>query len=407
MRILMVSDVYFPRINGVSTSIQTFKTEFEKLGHEIVLIAPDYPQGSSQGSHQDSPQDYAADESILRIKSRSVLFDPEDRMMHYRDILALIPRLREMQFDLVHIHTPFVAHYAGVRLAAALYIPCVATYHTLFEEYLFHYIPFLPRFLLRAFARHFSRTQCNQVDSVVAPSSEIVDLLHRYGVEQAIEIIPTGILSGSFKAGDGDSFRRQFGIPLDRTVLLNVSRVAHEKNLGLLLEMLKLAVEKHPQLCLVIAGEGPARKACMEQAQRLGLNEHIYFVGYLDRATQLIDCYHSADLFVFSSRTETQGLVLLEAMAAGTPVVSVAAMGTRDILIDCPAAQIVEDDAQEFANSLLDILADPARMQSLRDSCETVIQAWDSAAMAGRMLAFYRAVLASQSRESAQVPNEV
>lgn len=395
MRILMVSDVYFPRINGVSTSIQTFKQEFEKQGHEVVLIAPDYPQ------------EYTKDETILRINSRGVLFDPEDRMMHYRSILALIPRLREIHFDLVHVHTPFVAHYAGVKLASALAIPCVVTYHTLFEEYLYHYIPFLPRSLLRAFARRFSRTQCNQVDSVVAPSSVIVDLLHRYGVEQAIDIIPTGIRSGSFSEGNGKSFRRQFGIPEDRIVLLNVSRVAHEKNLGLLLEMLRIAVDKNPRLCLVIAGEGPARKACMEQAQQLGLNDHIYFVGYLDRATQLIDCYHSADLFVFSSRTETQGLVLLEAMAAGTPVVSVAAMGTRDILIGCPAAQIVEDDAQAFATTLLEIVEDPARMKSLQDNCEAAVKAWDSTTMASKMLAFYRGVLATQPANSAQVPNEV
>lgn len=395
MRILMVSDVYFPRINGVSTSIQTFKQEFEKQGHEVVLIAPNYPQ------------DYPTDETILRINSRGVLFDPEDRMMHYRDILAMLPRLREMNFDLVHIHTPFVAHYAGVKLANSLAIPCVVTYHTLFEEYLFHYIPFLPRSLLRAFARRFSRTQCNQVDSVVAPSSVIVDLLHRYGVEQSIDIIPTGIRSGSFSEGDGSSFRRQFGIPEDGIVLLNVSRVAHEKNLRLLLNMLKLAVQKNPKLCLVIAGEGPARKACMEQAQQLGLNEHIYFVGYLDRATQLIDCYHSADLFVFSSRTETQGLVLLEAMAAGTPVVSVAAMGTRDILIECPAAQIVEDDPQAFADTLLEIVEDPARMKSLQDNCEAAVQAWDSTTMASKMLSFYRSVLAAQTTNSVQVPNEV
>ncbi len=394
MRILMVSDVYFPRINGVSTSIQTFKQEFEKQGHDVVLIAPDYPQ------------EYPADKTIIRIRSRGVLFDPEDRMMHYRSILALTPRLLDKGFDLVHIHTPFVAHYAGVKLADALSIPCVVTYHTLFEEYLFHYIPFLPKSLLRAFARHFSRTQCNQVDSVVAPSSVIVDLLHRYGVQQAIDIIPTGIRSGSFSDGDGSNFRQQFGIPQDRIVLLNVSRVAHEKNLGLLLNMLKLAVCKNPNLCLVIAGEGPARKACMEQAQLLGLNDHIYFVGYLDRSTQLIDCYHSADFFVFSSKTETQGLVLLEAMAAGTPVVSVAAMGTRDILIDCPAAQIVEDDAQVFADTLLEIVNDPQRLKTLQDNCASAVQAWDSTTMASKMLGFYRGVLDSQDTEATQIPSE-
>ncbi len=387
MRILMVSDVYFPRINGVSTSIQTFKQEFEKQGHEVVLIAPDYPQ------------EYQEDNSIIRVKSRGVLFDPEDRMMHYQEIVALADILAEENFNLVHVHTPFVAHYAGVKLAEILQIPCVVTYHTLFEEYLFHYIPFLPRQLLRAFARRFSKAQCNQVDSVVAPSSVIVDLLQRYGVKQSIDIIPTGIRSENFRRGSGDKFRQQFGIDKDKIVLLNVSRVAYEKNLGLLLHTLKLALERLPQLCLVIAGEGPAREACMEQAQQLGLSDQVHFVGYLDRNTELMDCYHSADLFVFSSKTETQGLVLLEAMAAGTPVVSVAAMGTLDILIDCPAALVVEDNANDFSNKLTDLLNDQNALESLKSSCEAVMHEWDSVVMAGKMLSFYEQVIQNSGAE--------
>lgn len=392
MRILMVSDVYFPRINGVSTSIQTFKQEFEKQGHEVILIAPDYPQ------------EYLEDDSIIRIKSRGVLFDPEDRMMHYQQVIALADTLAEEKFNLVHVHTPFVAHYAGVKLAEILQIPCVATYHTLFEEYLFHYIPFLPKQMLRAFARRFSKTQCNQVESIVAPSSVIVSVLERYGVEQSINIVPTGIRSENFKSGNGNKFRQRFGIGGDRVVLLNVGRVAYEKNLGLLLHTLKLAVDKLPQLCLVIAGEGPARKSCMEQARQLGLIDHVHFVGYLNRNTELLDCYHSADLFVFSSKTETQGLVLLEAMAAGTPVVSVAAMGTRDILIDCPSALIVEDNAEDFSNKLIDLLNDQLALESLKSNCEAAVHEWNSTVMASKMLMFYEQVVQNSRTE---IPNFV
>jgi len=136
VRVLMISDVYFPRINGVSTSIETFRRELHQLGHETLLITPEYPQASQ-----------AADPAIRRVRSRYVPRDPEDRMMRRGDIRRLLPELAAAHFDLVHIQTPFIAHYAGVELARRLKLPVVETYHTYFEEYLHHYVPLLPRAL--------------------------------------------------------------------------------------------------------------------------------------------------------------------------------------------------------------------------------------------------------------------
>ncbi len=377
MRILMISDVYFPRINGVSTSIQTFKSEFESKNHEVVLIAPEYPAG------------YDQHESIIRIPSRAIPLDPEDRMMRYRDIIKLIPRLESYRFDLVHIHTPFVAHYAGVKIANTLGIPCVITYHTLFEEYLFHYIPYIPKFLLRLFARRFSTSQCNQANGVVVPSSIIVNLLKGYGVDNNVKIIPTGIDADKFIQNKRSHFRSKFGIPENKKVLLNVSRVAFEKNIGVLIEMLAKAKQYLPDVHLVIAGEGPAKNSYVRQANNLDLNDHISFVGYLDRNSELIDCYHSADLFVFSSKTETQGLVLLEAMAAGTPVVSVAAMGTKDVLSECRGAIITDGSVDDFCRKVVTLLQNQDSMTKLSNEAVLYARKWDSAALAGNMIEYY------------------
>ena len=384
MRILMISDVYFPRINGVSTSIQTFKSEFNNNGHQVTLIAPDYPNASDQ------------EESVIRIPSRTIPFDPEDRMMKYKNILQIIPRLKKIKFDLVHIHTPFIAHYAGIKIAKSLNIPCIITYHTLFEEYLYHYIPFIPKQTLRFFARRFSSSQCNQVRGVVAPSSVIVNLLERYGVENKIKIIPTGIDSKKFINGKGNDFRTKFGISADKMVLLNVSRVAFEKNIGVLIEVLHRIKKQIPNIHLIIAGEGPARKSYMQQASKLGLNDHISFVGYLDRNSELVDCYHSADVFVFSSRTETQGLVLLEAMAAGTPVVSVAAMGTKDVLKGCGGAKITDGSVDDFCHKVVTLLQNQETLTKLSEQAEIYARKWDSTALAEKMMGFYNNVISSQ-----------
>ena len=377
----MISDVYFPRINGVSTSIQTFKTEFERAGHQVVLIAPEYTGNDEQH------------ENIFRVKSRSIPYDPEDRMMVSSHIKQLIPKLKQYNFDLIHIQTPFVAHYSGIKIAKALNIPCVITYHTLFEEYLYHYIPLIPRQVLRFFARRFSSSQCNQAQGVIAPSSIIVDLLKTYGVKNNIKIIPTGINSQKFKYGDGSKFRTKFNISPEKKILLNVSRVAYEKNIGLLIELIDKARKLIPDIMLVIAGEGPAKTAYMEQAEQLNLGEHIAFVGYLDRDSELIDCYHSADLFVFSSVTETQGLVLLEAMAAGTPVVSLAAMGTKDILIGCDGARITSGEIDDFCNKVVSLLNDHDTYNDTKLAAIDHAQKWDSSTLASKMISFYQQLI--------------
>ena len=377
MRILMISDVYFPRINGVSTSIQTFKQELESLGQEVFLLVPDYP----------AP--YFAEPGIFRISSRGVVLDPEDRIMRFSKIIEKIPALRELAIDVVHINTPFVAHYAGVRIARELGVPCVSTYHTLFEEYLYHYIPWLPKGLLRFCARRFSMLQCNQVEGVIAPSSVIVRLLQDYGVEQPIVTLPTGINAAHFARGNGAEFRRRLDISTSAKILLNVSRVAFEKNIFLLLNMFARLQQQQPDTYLVIAGEGPARESCIAYAKSLQLEHRIRFVGYLDRRTELVDCYHAADLFVFASTTETQGLVLLEAMAAGLPVVSVAAMGTKDVLREGEGVHITDGTVEDFAGKVSALLNDPVRYAQL---CETAMQyaaTWDAHQCAQRMLTYY------------------
>jgi 1,2-diacylglycerol 3-alpha-glucosyltransferase len=381
LKILMISDVYFPRINGVSTSIQTFRNELTALGHEVVLVAPDY--GAIQSDEQD----------VMRVPSRYLVLDPEDRMMRAQRVRELAPALRERRFDLIHIQTPFVAHYAGMAIADQLGLPRVETYHTFFEEYLFHYVPFLPRGWMRALARRFSRTQCNSLDAVVVPSFPMQAVLREYGVTVPLEVIPTGLELQRVAGGDGQAFRRQHGIAPDRPTLVHVGRVAFEKNIDFLLRMLVRVREHVRDVLLVICGEGPALMHLRRLALRLGVTDNVLFVGYLDRTKGLLDCYCAGDAFVFASRTETQGLVLLEAMALGVPVVSTAVMGTRDILGPQRGALVVREDEAEFATKAVQVLRDADLRQRLSDEARTYAREWSAQVMTARMLAFYRRVV--------------
>lgn len=384
MKILFLSDVYFPRINGVSTSIHTLRQQLAAQGHRVHLLAPDYYSPSEDESW------------ITRVPSHYLMFDPEDRLMRYGKALAMSADLRHEDYDILHVHTPFAAHYLGLRLARRLGIPCVETYHTFFEDYMHHYLPILPKPLLRMLARRLSRSQCNAMDAVIAPSQPMLDALRSYGVKSHAEVIPTGLQEHSFVPGDGPGFRRRYGIAPDRPVMLFVGRVAHEKNIGFLLRMALQVKHSRPDILLVLAGEGPALEQLRKEARALGLQDNTLFLGYLDRKTELNDCYRMADVFVFSSLTETQGLVLLEAMAQGVPVVAIAEMGTKSILFEGKGALIAPQDEQGFAERVLGLLANPEHGRALGEKAHGYALHWSASYMAERMMKFYRQVIASQ-----------
>lgn len=384
MNILMISDVYFPRINGVSTSIETFRHGLAARGVRSTLIAPDYPAASAS----------AAD--TIRIPSRFIPLDPEDRMMKRGEIDARLDSLRADSFDLVHIHTPFIAHYAGLDIARRLGLPCVATYHTFFEEYLFHYVPFLPKAWLRALARRFSREQCNALDAVIVPSRAMAETLAGYGVTRPVEILPTGVPAEQFRDGEGHYFRSRYDIPHDTRLLLFVGRVAHEKNIGFLIDMIDRLRRLNDKALLLITGEGPALAGLRATAEQRGLTDHVRFLGYLDRHSELHDCYRAADLFVFASRTETQGLVLLEAMALGTPVVALAEMGTRDILLPQRGCRIAPNDPVRFAEIAAELLADRSILAALGRDARSYARSWHSDEMAKRLEQLYRGWIAAR-----------
>jgi len=379
LRVLMVSDVYFPRINGVSTSIETFRAALPAHGVSVSLIAPQYD------GETDEP-------GITRIRGRALPRDPEDRPMAYSRLSHAVNTAAQ-EHDLIHIQTPFAAHYAGLKAARRTGKPAVATYHTLFEEYLQHYLPFLPARLLRSMARRFSRDQCNALQGVVVPSTAMAQRLEDYGVSTPMHVLPTGLPQSAFVAGERERFRKQHGIASDTPVLLFVGRVAHEKNIAFLLDVLAVVRQRHPSAILLITGEGPAVPDLRRRTTQMGLTANVRFLGYLDRRTTLPDAYASADVFVFASHTETQGLVLLEAMAQGCPVVGIPIMGTRDILGPGLGCIPAPDDLDDFSNAVNQVLEDSDLRARLAREARDYAQTWSDDTLARRLADLYRSLV--------------
>ena len=308
MRVLYISDCYFPRVNGVATSIRNFRESLKEIGVDSTLVCPSY-------------DDESFDTDIHRVPSRIAPFSSEDRMMRWKSLsnTLLYLQFESRKFDLVHVQTPFLAHHAGVRFAKRMRIPAIFTYHTHFEHYLHEYVRFLPRSCGRGLARALTRSQAKDVRAIVAPSHEAADVLRGYGIKTPVMVIPTGLSKEAFVFGNLRRFREKYRV--SSPIMLYAGRVAREKNIPFLLVVLKFVMETIPNMTLVIAGDGPAREEIERAALEMGIMRNVRVLGYLDQATDLRDAYSAANVFVSASCTETQGLAALEARAQGIPAI--------------------------------------------------------------------------------------
>ncbi|HEV7178501.1 MAG TPA: glycosyltransferase [Candidatus Baltobacteraceae bacterium] len=333
LRVGFFTEVYRPVVNGVVESVDGLAVELRERGHEVYCFAPSMPGGEDT----DGP--------VFRMPSL-----PLPTRAPYRLTLPLVSRRNVnniiKRLSLVHVHSPFVTGWMGLRYARRYGMPVVYTYHTQLEAYA-HYIPFEPN-ATRFAASQLTRTFGNLVDAVVVPTPAMAHHLREVGVEARIEIVPTGIDVERFAAGRRDpKLRRRVGIRGNERMILFVSRLAREKNLEVLLEALARA--KDPSLRLVVAGDGPRREDLAQRAFELGVAGQTVFLGNVARE-QLPDLYASADAFVFPSTTETQGLVQAEALAAGAYVIAADVGPNREVLGG--VGRVVAPTAGAFAEAL-------------------------------------------------------
>ncbi|MFN2448877.1 MAG: glycosyltransferase [Candidatus Baltobacteraceae bacterium] len=329
MRAGFFTEVYRPVVNGVVASIDALAAGLRELGHEVSVFAPGAP-----GSDRDEPPVFRIPSLPLPIASPYRLTVPHVRRGPRH---AVIDHLQ-----IVHAHSPFVTGWMAARIARRLRVPLIYTYHTRLEEYA-HYVPFEANATKRA-AEALTRTYANTADAVVVPTHAMQERLLELGVEVPIEIVPSGIDLELFGGGRrSDALRTRLGVKPGQRLLFTVSRLAREKNIDLLLHA--LARTRVPAL-LAIAGEGPYEPDLRALVQSLGLQDRVVFIGPVQRE-ELPHYYASADAFVFASVTETQGMVLAEALAAGASVIAADVPQVRDVLGG--AGAVAAPDASAFA----------------------------------------------------------
>jgi len=348
MRIGLFSDAYLPEISGVTTTVSWLKEELERLGHEVYVYAPGYK------GHRET------DDHIIRFPAGRFAFHKASRVALPLSIEASRSFGR---LDILHSHTPFSLGLAAIGAASRHGLPHVHTYHT----HLVEDRRYLPR-PLRPRERETERLVaafCNRCTAVTAPSTPIKDELLRYGVTRPIHVFPFGVKLALFRKEPVWSPRAALGIAADAPLYLYVGRLAMEKNLRFLLGAFKRIHEDDRHAVLVFAGDGPKRADLEALAESLGLKEAVRFAGFLAHP-QLVDLYKAADLFLFTSKTETQGLVLVEAMAGGIPAVAIGALGVLDVVQHNINGLLAPEDEAGFARAALELMADPQAYARLK-----------------------------------------
>ncbi len=381
LRVAMFTDNYLPFVGGVPISINRLYEGLVEKGCHVKIFAPSYDSGES-----------GDDEGVIRCQS---LVHPKDGRGPVTNIFSgkIAEAFRKGGFDIVHVHHPLWLGRKGLWLGRRYDVPVVFTYHTRLERYT-HYIPVPGTLFKTLVAHHVIKRFANACQAIITPTSSTEEYLRNIGVSSPVETIPTGINLGaydSWQPEELETFRTRYAP--EGHLLVSVSRLAMEKNLDFLLEGFRKVLEQseRPVNCLLV-GDGPERERLEGKAAEMGLSGKIHFAGRME-PEDIVLAYLASDLFVFASTSETQGMVLVEAMAGGCPVVAVNASGVYDVVEDGINGYKVPESTDIWASTVVDLLGDRERLEKLTEGCRKYARKFSEKRIAGKVINLYERII--------------
>lgn len=378
----MFSESVLPVLNGVSISIDTLVTELRNRGHSVHIFAPNFIK------HREKDPNTHRFRAIETPWAKGYPFA-------YPPFWRMLLTFRKYEFDVIHTHTPWILGFVGMRWAESHEIPLVSTYHTLYDRYA-HYLWMFPRRYIRFRIAKHTNFYYNSCEQVIAPTAAAHRWLERHGITRPVHIIPTGIPRPQLI--DRTEARAGLGIPPDHQVLLYVGRLAKEKNLETLIQMIANNAPMHPRARLWLVGDGPYRDDLRALAARLGVGDRVKFVGAVPR-NEVDQYYASADLFTFASVTETQGLVVQEAMQYGLPAVAISGGGASDSIEHGVNGLVTKNVQDEFSAAVGQLLASPEELEKLAEGAHRKARESSIELMVDRILEVYELAIAGHKTE--------
>ncbi len=388
MNICMMTNTYLPHVGGVARSVSTFAEEYRRRKHQVLVVAPEF---------EGKPLNKRAEAIVERVAAIQN-FNGSDFSVRLPLAAALSERIDAFKADIIHAHHPFLLGDTALRIGTSKNVPIIFTHHTRYEDYT-HYVPFDSP-ALKEVVINLSTEFANLCDGVIAPSESIARLIKKRGVTTPIRVVPTGIDVAAFAAGEGARFRNRFRIPSQAFVVGHVGRLAPEKNLGYLAEAVALFIQKTPDSRFLVVGGGPSEETIKETFKKFDAEKQLILAGRHGGRT-LADAYNAMDVFAFASFSETQGLVLAEAMAAGCPVVALNASGVREVMRNGENGFMLPARASTkvFAACLARLQAEPELRTAYSKEARITADEFASGQCAERALAFYQDIRKATRRE--------
>lgn len=312
MNVGIFTDSYRPEISGVVVSVQTLKQALTARGHRVFIFAPDNPAAQPE-------------EDVYRLPSVPVIFQKSLRLAVSVTPEALTA-ISQIKLDVIHTQTEFTLGFFAKAVALILDLPIIHTYHTMYKDYV-HYITkgklvHLSEDMVRVLSRRF----CNADDMIIAPTDKVRNVLLSYGVKRPIRIVPSGVDLTRFQLAAADpetrnAVRKEMGIAETTPLIVFIGRIAKEKSIDMLIRAMSVLHEKMPEARLLIVGDGPEKAPLEKLASEICSKGSVLFAGSRPWV-EIPSYYRAGDAFVSASVTETQGLTILEAMAALVPVIA-------------------------------------------------------------------------------------
>jgi 1,2-diacylglycerol 3-alpha-glucosyltransferase len=381
MNVCMFTNNYLPQIGGVARSVHFFSQDLCKLGHRVLVIAPTYAE------HTDFEKNEI---EVLRVPAIQN-FNGSDFSVRIPLPFIIHKKIDEFKPDVIHSHHPFLLGDAALRAARRRRLPLLYTHHTLYEKYT-HYVP-LHSEKLKQFIIRLSTQYANFCTKVIAPSRSVAELIRERGVHVPIDEIPTGVDTRFFARGKRRKFRSAHNLTEDTLIVGHLGRLAPEKNLVFLAESVANFLKDRRQARFLVVGGGPSESDIRRIFKTNGLEAQLLMVGS-KTGSELPDVYSAMDVFVFASQSETQGMVLAEAMACGLPVIALDASGVREVVEDGQNGRLLPPgtSCRKFADSINEFANDPEKARRWREQARQTAGGFSREICARRLVKLYHSV---------------
>jgi len=378
--------------------VDSYSRALVKEGHEVLIVCSDYPEGLDAPSTLNQTQEGGP--KIIRVPSVPAFITKEDRIAKLNKFHWVFKQVDQFRPNVVHINTEFVIAEFGFFYARAYNLPAIYTFHTMWEDYGPNYFPMFPAFLVKFVIRRILKNLLRRSYRVIVPTTQIDEVVRKYRPRTTTLLLPTGIEPELFlhSADESALFRKKMEERFPRLegkrILLFAGRITKEKNLSFLINILPPIRARHPDIVLLFVGNGPDVEYYREEARRIGVEQQTVFTGYMER-TQLALAYTIADVFVFPSLTDTQGLVTLEAMLSGTPVVAIGALGTLQVMGGNHGGFMVENIPGDFITAVLSLLDNEELRREKSLEAKEHARSWSIGELTKRLIEIYDSAVKS------------